>query len=166
MQFKCLCTKETEGIGHRKEEGQRKEAQSEGKDVYHWFGRWTKRPWAKECSPWLWKKQTNWLSCRASGRSGSLSSISQFSLLVMSDSLQPHGLGSVLVIPWTGSSTAGFPVQHQLPELAQTQVPRVSDTIMSIKSTHIHQVIEGVGRRFFKDASDWWISANTLILAL
>ena len=145
MQFKCFRTKETEGTGHRREEAQREEAQSEGKVVYipviyHWFWRWTKRPWAKECSSWLWKKKTNWFSCRASGRSGSLSSVSQFSLLVVSNSLQPHRLGSVLVTPWTGSSTPGFPVQHQLPELAQTQVPWVSDAIRSIKSTHVHWV--------------------------
>ena len=44
-----------------------------------------------------------------------LSSV-QFSCSVMSDSLQPHGL-------------PGFPVHHQLPELAQTHVHRVSDTI-------------------------------------
>lgn len=42
MQFECFCTKETEGTGHRREEAQREEAQSEGKEVYipviyHWF---------------------------------------------------------------------------------------------------------------------------------
>ena len=42
----------------------------------------------------------------------------QFSRSVMSDSLQPHGL-----------YTPGFPVYHQLPELAQTHVHRVSDAI-------------------------------------
>ena len=36
----------------------------------------------------------------------------------MSNSLQPHGL-----------STPGFPVHHQLPELAQTHVHQVSDAI-------------------------------------
>ena len=34
----------------------------------------------------------------------------------MSDSLQPHGL-----------HTPGFPVQYQLPELAQTHVHQVGD---------------------------------------
>ena len=46
-----------------------------------------------------------------------LSSV-QFSLSVMSDSLQPHGL-----------RTPGFPVQHQLPELTQTHVHLVGDAI-------------------------------------
>ena len=42
----------------------------------------------------------------------------QFSHSVLSDSLQPHGL-----------STPGFPVRHQLPDLAQTHVRQVSDAI-------------------------------------
>ena len=42
----------------------------------------------------------------------------QFSLSVVSDSLQPHGL-----------CTPGFPVHYQLPELAQTHVHEVSDAI-------------------------------------
>jgi len=42
----------------------------------------------------------------------------QFSPSVVSDSLRPRGL-----------STPGFPVHHQLPELAQTHVVRVSDAI-------------------------------------
>ena len=43
----------------------------------------------------------------------------QFSHSVMSDSLQPRGL----------QHTRVFPVHHQFPELAQTHVHRVSDTI-------------------------------------
>ena len=42
----------------------------------------------------------------------------QFSSSVTSDSLQPHG-----------RSTPGFPVHHQLPELAQTHVHWVGDAI-------------------------------------
>ena len=42
----------------------------------------------------------------------------QFSCSVVSDSLQPHGL-----------QHAGFPVHHQLSELGQTHVHRVSDAI-------------------------------------
>ena len=42
----------------------------------------------------------------------------QFNCSVVSDSLPPHGC-----------STPGFPVHHQLPELAQTHVHRVSDAI-------------------------------------
>ena len=42
--------------------------------------------------------------------------ISQFSRLVMSDSLQPHGL-----------QHARFPVYHQLQELAQTHIHQVID---------------------------------------
>ena len=42
----------------------------------------------------------------------------QFSHSVVSNSLQPHGL-----------QHAGLPVHHQLPELAQTHVSRVSDAI-------------------------------------
>ena len=42
----------------------------------------------------------------------------QFSSSVTSDSLQPHG-----------RSTPGFPVHHQLPELAQTHVHQVGDAI-------------------------------------
>ena len=42
----------------------------------------------------------------------------QFSHSVMSNSLQPHGLRML-----------GFPVHHQLLELAQTHVHRVSDAI-------------------------------------
>ena len=42
----------------------------------------------------------------------------QFSCLVMSDSLQPHGL-----------QNARFPVHHQLSELTQTHVHSVSDAI-------------------------------------
>ena len=42
----------------------------------------------------------------------------QFSCSVVSDSLQPRGL-----------SLPGFPVHHQLPELAQTHVHRVGDAI-------------------------------------
>ena len=42
----------------------------------------------------------------------------QFSLYALSDSLQPHGC-----------SMPGFPAHHQLPELAQTHVHRVGDTI-------------------------------------
>ena len=42
----------------------------------------------------------------------------QFSRLVVSDSLQPMN-----------RSTPGFPVHHQLPELAQTHVHRVSNAI-------------------------------------
>ena len=42
----------------------------------------------------------------------------RFSHSVMSDSLRPHGL-----------SMPGFPVHHQLPELTQTRVHRVSDAI-------------------------------------
>ena len=41
-----------------------------------------------------------------------------FSCSDMSNSLRPHGL-----------STPGFPVHHQLPELAQTHVQQVSDAI-------------------------------------
>ena len=44
--------------------------------------------------------------------------ISQFSRLVMSDSLRPHGL-----------QHARFPVHHQLLELAQTHVHQVGDAI-------------------------------------
>ena len=44
----------------------------------------------------------------------------QFSHSVVSDSLRPHGLGH-----------ARFPVRHQLPELAQTHVHRVSDAIQA-----------------------------------
>ena len=43
----------------------------------------------------------------------------QFSLLVLSDYLQTHGL----------YSTPGFPVHHQLLELPQTHMHRVSDAI-------------------------------------
>ena len=42
---------------------------------------------------------------------------SQFSGSVVSDSLWPHG------------RTPGFPVQHQLPELAQTYVHQISGAI-------------------------------------
>ena len=42
----------------------------------------------------------------------------QFSHSVVSDSLRPHGL-----------STPGFPVHHQLPDLAETHVHQVSDAI-------------------------------------
>ena len=42
----------------------------------------------------------------------------QFSCSVMPDSLQPHGL-----------QHTRFPVHHQLPNLAQTQVHQVSDAI-------------------------------------
>ena len=42
----------------------------------------------------------------------------QFSCSVVSDSLQPHGC-----------STSGFPVDHQLPELALTHVHQVGDAI-------------------------------------
>ena len=42
----------------------------------------------------------------------------QFSRSVVSDSLRPHGL-----------SIPGFTVHHQLPELAETHVYRVSDAI-------------------------------------
>ena len=45
----------------------------------------------------------------------------QFSFSVVSNSLWPHGLHGVA---WPG-----FPVHHQLPELAQTYVHRVSDAI-------------------------------------
>ena len=31
--------------------------------------------------------------------------------------------------PWTGWSTPGLPVHHQLPELAQTHIHRVGDAI-------------------------------------
>ena len=44
--------------------------------------------------------------------------LSQLSLSVMSNSLQLHGC-----------SMPGFPVHHQLPELAQTHVHRVGDSI-------------------------------------
>ena len=44
---------------------------------------------------------------------------SEFSHSVLSDSLQPHGLCSI----------PGFPVDHELPELAQTHVHRVGDAI-------------------------------------
>ena len=54
----------------------------------------------------------------------------QFSCSVMSDSLQPHGLG-----------TPGFPVPHQLPRLAQTHVHRVRDTIQPSHSFHWWRVI-------------------------
>ena len=47
----------------------------------------------------------------------SIASVSH-SVAVVSDSLQPHGL-----------QHASFPVRHQLPELAQTHVHRVSDAI-------------------------------------
>ena len=47
-----------------------------------------------------------------------LSSWSQFSCSVMSDSLQPHGL-----------QHSNFSVHRQLPELAQTHVHRVGDAI-------------------------------------
>ena len=47
----------------------------------------------------------------------SIASVSH-SVAVVSDSLQPHGL-----------QHASFPVCHQLPELAQTHVHRVSDAI-------------------------------------
>ena len=43
----------------------------------------------------------------------------QFSCSVVSDSLPPHGL----------PCTPGFPVHHQLPELAQTHVHQVTDAI-------------------------------------
>ena len=45
---------------------------------------------------------------------------SQFSSSIISDSLQP-----------VDYSMPGFPVHHQLPELAQTNVHRVSDAIQS-----------------------------------
>ena len=45
---------------------------------------------------------------------------SQFSSSIISDSLQPMDY-----------SMPGFPVHHQLPELAQTNVHRVSDAIQS-----------------------------------
>ena len=45
----------------------------------------------------------------------------QLGRLAMSNSLQPHGL----------QRTPGFPDHHQLPELAQTHVHPVSDTIQS-----------------------------------
>ena len=44
--------------------------------------------------------------------------LAEFSPLVVSDSLVP-----------TDSSMPGFPVYHQLPELAQTHIPQVSDAI-------------------------------------
>ena len=47
-------------------------------------------------------------------------SSAQFSHSVVSDSLRPHGLHA---------SMPGFPVHHQLPELAQTNVHRVGDAI-------------------------------------
>ena len=47
-------------------------------------------------------------------------SVSQFSCSVVTDSLQPHG---------PDCSTPGFPVHHQLLELAQTRVHQVSDAI-------------------------------------
>ena len=43
----------------------------------------------------------------------------QFSYSVISDSLQPHGL----------YSTPGFPVHHQILELAQTHIHQVGDAI-------------------------------------
>ena len=49
---------------------------------------------------------------------GSISSVSQFSPSVMSDSLRPHEL-----------STPGLPVHHQLPEFTQTHVHLVGDAI-------------------------------------
>ena len=45
-----------------------------------------------------------------------MTKVSQFSRSVVSNSLRPHGL-------------PGFPVHHQLPELAQTHVHQVSDAI-------------------------------------
>ena len=35
----------------------------------------------------------------------------------------------LFVTPWTAGITPGFPVYHQLPELAQTHVHQVSDAI-------------------------------------
>ena len=51
--------------------------------------------------------------------SSSLSSSVQFSRSVVSNSWQPH----------VDCSTPGFPVHHQLPELAQTHVHQVGDAI-------------------------------------
>ena len=48
----------------------------------------------------------------------SISRVLQFSRSVVSDSLQPHGL-----------QHASFPVHHQLPELTQTHVHQVGNTI-------------------------------------
>ena len=49
------------------------------------------------------------------------SSVQFSSVAIVSDSLWPHGLQH--------SRTPGFPVQHQLPELAQTHIHWVSDAI-------------------------------------
>ena len=49
------------------------------------------------------------------------SSVQFSSIAIVSDSLWPHGLQH--------SRTPGFPVQHQLPELAQTHIHWVSDAI-------------------------------------
>ena len=49
----------------------------------------------------------------------------QFSCLVVSDSLWPMNC-----------STPGFPVHHQLAELAQTHIHRVSDAIQPIHPCH------------------------------
>jgi len=42
-------------------------------------------------------------------------------------------------------STPGFPVHHQLPELAQTHVHRVGDAIQpSYPQTHVHRVGDAI----------------------
>ena len=64
--------------------------------------------------------------------SGNFTSIllTQFSYSVMSDSATPWtaGHGHHVHVPWT-PWTPGFPVHHQLPELAQTHVHWVGDAI-------------------------------------
>ena len=58
-----------------------------------------------------------WLCCSACGILVSLSSVQLLSRV------------QLFATPWTACSTPGFPVCHQLPELAQTHVHRFSDTI-------------------------------------
>ena len=80
----------------------------------------TEIPWSqgKEClQPPEAGRGKKWIIYkREQGLSGTL--ILLFSHSVMSNSLQPHGLRML-----------GFPVHHQLLELAQTHVHRVSDAI-------------------------------------
>ena len=49
--------------------------------------------------------------------------------LVQFSSVQSLSRVWLFVTPWTACSTSGFPVHHQLPELAQTHVHRIGDAI-------------------------------------
>ena len=84
----------------------------------NWGGKhdWLFPDTIQEGSGWA-PKALSLLGCRAGGLS--LPLLPQFSFTsVLSDSLQPHGL-----------QHTHSPVHHQLPELAQTHVRRVSDAI-------------------------------------